>query len=200
MKYYSIFTIFLLSLAAQAQSVESTLINEINAERSRLGKVPCKLSKTHTKAAQLQAQWIKESGEYSHTQTKAVHGLPFAPRFWDRGKLAGCDDLFGENLAMDIGLNTTSKDSIEAGKSIYLGWHQSKGHNEIMIEYTPDLAEVTEGACNFGVFQKVGIHLEWCPKWNAYIAVMVVGGLTDEIGSSDQDIWKAARIAKSAKR
>lgn len=157
---FEILFLILMSTLANAQPKAVDIIKEINLFRSSQGLGPAIASTNHNKAAQLQAEWIAQTGIYSHLQTKPLPGKPLLKNSWDRGDWVGAS-VVAENLF----LVPISDEAAE----IVSGWIASPGHRANMLYEVP--AEID---CRIGVAFAV---MKSNP--NQIIVVMVIGDNVD---------------------
>lgn len=140
---------------------EPTIV-EIFAElanfRDSLGLAKVQLNTRLCQAAQLQADWIAQTGLFQHEQTRvAVPGIPvILPRPWDRG------DRVGE-IVMAENLHTGWK--FLPASTIISSWAKSKNHLATMLR-TPENGKQLE----------VGLAIaHYSTRPNEIVVVLVVG-------------------------
>ena len=134
---FEILFLILMSTLANAQPKAVDIIKEINLFRASQGLGPAVASTNHYKSAQLQAEWIAQTGIYSHLQTKPLPGKPILKNPWDRGDRVSAS-VVAENLFL-VPLTVGAEDIVS-------GWIDSPGHRENMLYEVP--AEID---CRIGV-------------------------------------------------
>lgn len=126
--------------------------------RDSLGLAQVQLNPNLCKAAQLQADWIAQTGLFQHNQTRvAVPGVPvILPRPWDRG------DYVGE-IVMAENLHTGWK--FLPARTVISSWAKSKNHLATMMR-TPEKGKPLE----------VGLAIaHYADRPNEIVVVLVVG-------------------------
>jgi uncharacterized protein YkwD len=160
MKLFSFILAITLGISANAQPTSAEIVKEINRFRASQGLTAAIINPNHNKAAQLQADWIAQTGNYSHVQTRPLPGKPLLKNPWDRGDQVGAS-VVAENLFL-VPIS-------DGAAEIVAGWIASPGHRANLLYRVP--AEIE---CRLGVAIAV---MKSNP--NQIIVVMVIGDNVD---------------------
>jgi uncharacterized protein YkwD len=160
MKLFNFILAITLGISVNAQPTSADIVKEINRFRASQGLTEVSINPSHNKAAQLQADWIAQTGTYSHFQNRPMPGKPLLKNPWDRGDQVGAS-VVAENLF----LVPISDEAAE----IVAGWIASPGHRANMLYQVP--AEIE---CRIGVAIAV---MKSNP--DQIIVVMVIGDNVD---------------------
>jgi uncharacterized protein YkwD len=162
MKLFSFILAITLGISANAQPTSAEIVKEINRFRASQGLTAASINPNHNNAAQLQADWIAQTGNYSHVQTRPLPGKPLLKNPWDRGDQVGAS-VVAENLFL-VPIS-------DGAAEIVAGWTESPGHRKNLLYQVGDLPELE---CRVGV----GIAtLKSDPT--QIIVVMVIGDNVD---------------------
>jgi uncharacterized protein YkwD len=156
MKLFSFILTLMVGISANAQPTSADIVKEINRFRASQGLTEVSINPNHNKAAQLQADWIAQTGNYSHVQTRSMPGKPLLKNPWDRGDQVGAS-VVAENLFL-VPIS-------DKAAEIVAGWIDSPGHRANMLYRVPSEIE-----CRIGVAIAV---MKSNP--NQIIVVMVIG-------------------------
>lgn len=100
------------------------LLDQINQFRDSLGLAQVTMTEGHNEAAQIQADWVSQTGILSHTQTKAAIGQPLLVKPWDRGNWVGVE-VDAENILIAY--------KYDSAEFIIRRWMNSPGHRAILL-------------------------------------------------------------------